>query len=114
MAGKTAEVTKSAIVDFIELLAKALLSGIGVAVAMSLAILALSATAQAAGMVSANEAKTGMLLLRTDSAAQYVAAPRIETEVAIQVTGMIARTRVSQVFHNPDSEFIEGLYVFPL
>jgi Ca-activated chloride channel family protein len=41
-------------------------------------------------------------------------APTGETEVAIQVTGLIARTRVTQVFHNPGAEFVEGLYVFPL
>src|SRR6185436_19154631 len=38
----------------------------------------------------------------------------VETEVAIQVTGIIARTRMSQVFHNPGAEFVEGVYVFPL
>jgi Ca-activated chloride channel family protein len=34
--------------------------------------------------------------------------------VAIEVSGMVARTRVSQHFHNPGSEHVEGVYVFPL
>jgi Ca-activated chloride channel homolog len=95
--------------DFIELVAKALLSGIGVGVAMGLAILALSSAAQAAGI---NDAKTGTLLLR--SAEGYAAAPKMSTEVAVEITGIIARTRVTQVFHNPGADFVEGVYVFPL
>lgn len=98
-----------AVRDFIELVAKALLSGIGVGVAMALAILALSSAAQAAGI---NDAKTGTLLLRSGDA--YAAAPKMSTEVAVEVTGIIARTRVTQVFHNPGADFVEGVYVFPL
>ena len=95
--------------DFIELVAKALLSGIGVGVAMGLAILALSSVAQAAGI---NDARTGTLLFR--GADGYEPAPKISTEVAVEVTGIIARTRVTQVFHNPGSDSVEGVYVFPL
>src|SRR6185436_18786846 len=58
--------------------------------------------------------KTGALLFRTGTAGQYQAAPTLETEVAIQVTGLIARTRVTQVFHNPGGDYVEGIYVFPL
>jgi len=97
--------------DMIELVARAFVGGVAAAVAMSLAILALSATAQAA---TVNEAKTGELLLATQTAGQYTVAPRIATEVAIEVSGMVARTRVTQHFHNPGSEHVEGVYVFPL
>jgi Ca-activated chloride channel family protein len=38
----------------------------------------------------------------------------VQTEVGIEVTGMVARTRVSQVFHNPAGDYVEGVYVFPL
>jgi Ca-activated chloride channel family protein len=100
---------KGAVTDFVELVAKALLSGIGVGVAMAIAILALSSAAQAA---SVNDAKTGTLLLHTPQG--KTAAPKVSTEVAIEVTGMIARTRVTQVFHNPGAEYVEGIYVFPL
>src|SRR3982750_2413318 len=50
---------QDAIGDFARLVAKAFLGGIGVAIAMSLAILALSANVQAATI---NEAKAGTLL----------------------------------------------------
>jgi Ca-activated chloride channel family protein len=101
--------TRAALTDLVELLAKALLSGIGAAVAMAIAVLALSSAAQAA---SPNDAKAGTLLL--GAGADFVTAPTVETQVGIEVTGMIARTRVSQVFHNPGAEFVEGVYVFPL
>lgn len=100
---------KGAVTDFVELVAKALLSGIGVGVAMGLAILVLSSGAQAA---SVNDAKTGTLLFHTSQG--NTPAPKVSTEVAVEVTGMIARTRVTQVFHNPGAEYVEGIYVFPL
>jgi hypothetical protein len=53
MEGKAVVKTQSMLGDLVELLAKAILSGIGVAIAMSLAILALSASAQAAGETQA-------------------------------------------------------------
>ena len=87
---------KGAITDLVELVAKAVLSGIGVGVAMGLAILALSSGAHAAGP---NDAKTGTLLFRAQDG--YVTAPKVATEVAIEVKGIVARTRVTQVFHTP-------------
>ena len=103
---------QQALGDFARLVAKAFFGGIGVAVLMSLAILALSANVQAATI---NDAKAGQLLLRDPSIdGGYAPAPQVSTEVAIDVTGMIARTRVTQVFHNPGSDFVEGVYVFPL
>jgi Ca-activated chloride channel family protein len=104
--------TREALLDFAELVAKAFFGGLGVAIAMAVAILALSPGAQAAGTTPAN-AKTGTLLLKADSGA-YALAPKVSTEVGIDVSGMVARTRVSQVFHNPGSDFVEGIYVFPL
>lgn len=102
---------KAAIGDFLRLGANAFASGLVAAIALAVVTLALAGGAQAASL---NDAKTGTLMLRTGTAGEYVVAPKVETEVAIQVTGMIARTRLSQVFHNPGIEFAEGVYVFPL
>jgi Ca-activated chloride channel family protein len=102
---------EDAIGDLAELVARAFFGGLAAAVALSLAILALSATAQAAAL---NDTKAGTLLLRTGAAGDYAVAPQVSTEVAIDVTAMVARTRVTQIFHNPGSEFVEGVYVFPL
>src|SRR5258706_10141229 len=99
------------IVEFFELGANAFVSGLAAAIALSIITLALATGAQAASL---NDAKTGALLLRTGAAGDYVVAPTVETEVAIQVNGIVARTRVTQLFHNPGADFVEGVYVFPL
>src|SRR4051812_30036266 len=104
--------TREALLDLAELVAKAFFGGLGVAIAMAVAILAITPAAQAAGLASPNAARTGTLLFKSD--AGYAAAPKVQTEVGIEVSGMVARTRVSQVFHNPASDFVEGVYVFPL
>ena len=101
---------QDAIGDFAELIAKAFFGGLGAAVAMSLGILLLSASAQAAKL---DDAKAGTLML-ANPGGDYTPAPQVATEVAIEVTGMVARTRVTQFFHNPGSGFVEGVYVFPL
>jgi hypothetical protein len=68
MKGRIA--VREVLADFTELLAKALLSGIGVAVAMSLAIVALSSTAQAA-----EPGDSHALLFPTGIAGEYAIAP---------------------------------------
>ena len=102
---------KKVIGDFLQLGANAFASGLAAAIVLAVVTLALAGSAQAATL---NDAKTGTLMLRTGTQGEYTIAPKVETEVAIQVTGMIARTRLSQVFHNPGTEFVEGVYVFPL
>jgi Ca-activated chloride channel family protein len=102
-----------ALVDFMWLGGRALVSGIVVAVVLAFAAVLLAAGAEAA-TVKINDPRSGALLIRTGTAGEYVLAPTVETEVAIQVTGLIARTRVTQEFHNAGDEFVEGVYVFPL
>ena len=58
------------------------------------------------------EASAGGLLLETPDG--YRSAPTLATDVDIVVTGLIARTRVTQRFSNPTKEWVEGIYVFPL
>lgn len=106
-------VAREALVDFVVLGGKALVSGVLVALALAFAAVVLAANAEAA-TVTVNDPKAGALLIRTGTAGQYTLAPTVETEVSIHVTGIIARTRVTQAFHNPGDEFVEGVYVFPL
>lgn len=54
----------------------------------------------------------GGLLIR--SADGLREAPHVSTEVTIEVTALIARTRVRQRFTNPTGAWVEGVYVFPL
>ncbi|MGZ5048870.1 MAG: hypothetical protein ACXWF0_17010, partial [Usitatibacter sp.] len=101
---------RAAIGDFLELGANAFASGLVVAIALAVITLALAGAAQAATL---DGAKTGTLLLPGATDGSLVEAPKVETEVAIEVNGIIARTRLSQVFHNPGTGFVEGIYVFP-
>ncbi len=98
-------------VDFAALAARAFVSGLAAAVALGFAALVLAGNARAAAPV---DVRAGTLLLRSGDPGGYIAAPTVETEVAIRVSGMIARTRLTQSFHNPGKDFVDGVYVFPL
>ncbi len=87
-----------------------------VAVAAGLGVLA---SAQAGGpttglpvVSSLADARIGSLLLRDGE--QYVEAPRLATDVDITVSGPTLRGRVTQIFNNPTSNWVEAIYVNPL
>jgi Ca-activated chloride channel family protein len=65
-----------------------------------------------AKFVSPGDMNTGALLLKSGEG--YVEAPRLDTDVVIDVNGTIARTVVTQRFENPGDNWLEGTYVFPL
>ncbi len=45
---------------------------------------------------------------------RYQLSPLLSTDVKIDITGMIARTKVTQRFHNPSQDWVNGIYAFPL
>lgn len=53
------------------------------------------------------------LVLRAASRAPIVA-PLVSTDVTIRIAGPVARAQVVQTFRNPESDWYEGVYVFPL
>jgi Ca-activated chloride channel family protein len=53
-----------------------------------------------------------LLLLSPDGAA--LRAPNQATQVTISVRGLVAEAVVTQHFSNPEDEWVEGVYVFPL
>jgi Ca-activated chloride channel family protein len=63
-------------------------------------------------VASPHEMQAGSLLLQMQSG--YTVATRINTSVDIRVSGPVARTAVSQTFRNDGTEWVEGIYVFPL
>jgi len=63
---------------------------------------------------SLSEIESGRLVFTDDTTTGYYLAPLNSTDVAIAVKGMSARTLVKQTFHNPTSQWIEAIYVFPL
>ena len=58
----------------------------------------------------AGEVTRGTLLFRHSE--NFRSAPILETGVQMDITGMIVRVRVRQRFHNPDTVWQEGIYVF--
>src|SRR5436309_6857425 len=58
--------------------------------------------------------KHGSLLVRSHVAGRLEEIPALRTEVRIRVTGLLARAEVTQAFHNPTAQWLEGIYAFPL
>jgi Ca-activated chloride channel family protein len=52
------------------------------------------------------------LFLHTENSS--ISALALGTTLEVKVTGIIARTKVTQIFKNPSTEWVEGIYVFPL
>ena len=61
-----------------------------------------------------SEIESGTLLFLSENRNHYLRAPLLETSVEIAVQGMVARTVVEQQFSNNSTEWIEGVYAFPL
>ncbi|ABC91767.1 hypothetical conserved protein [Rhizobium etli CFN 42] len=89
-----------------------------IAAMLGLASAARAETRQASGQLAAlvrpNDVNSGSLLFPSKEPGFYVEAPRLKTDVAIDVSGPIARVKVTQRFQNPSQGWIEGTYVFPL
>ena len=71
-----------------------------------------SAQGLPAALVKPADARTGSLLLKTDDG--YADATRLGIDVDITVSGPTIRARVTQLFHNPTSNWVEAVYVYPL
>ncbi|WP_286161553.1 VIT domain-containing protein [Sinorhizobium sp. NFACC03] len=69
---------------------------------------------QMAGYVRPNDIGAGALLFPSKEPGYFVEAPRLATDVTIDVNGPIMLTRVTQRFENPSKGWVEGTYVFPL
>ncbi|SEH65359.1 Ca-activated chloride channel family protein [Rhizobium tibeticum] len=69
---------------------------------------------QLAGLVRPNDVNSGSLLFPAREPGFFVEAPRLKTDVQMDVSGPIARVRVTQRFQNPSKGWVEGTYVFPL
>jgi len=90
------------------------------AILASLSLLIVATLAQQAranttdGLMRMDDVESGTLLLHSTEPGKYVPAPLLATDVKLDVTGLIARTRVTQHFINPGDGWVEGKYVFPL
>jgi len=96
--------------DIARFAGEALAAGLIVSLALALAIFVVATQAQAAETGPGQ----GTLLLQPAADAAPLAAPLLFTHVDIAVSGMTARTTVTQRFANPTALWREGVYVFPL
>jgi Ca-activated chloride channel family protein len=96
--------------DIARFAGEALVAGLVVSLALALAIFIVATQAQAAETPPGQ----GTLLLEPGAGAPSTAAPLLFTHVKISVSGMTARTTVTQRFANPTAGWREGVYVFPL
>lgn len=64
--------------------------------------------------IEMDKVKSGSLLFKSENSDHYWQALTLETDVQIDVTGMIARTTLRQKFKNNQAGWVEGVYVFPL
>ena len=58
------------------------------------------------------DARSGSLLLKNDDS--YAEAPRLGIDIDLTVSGPTIRARVTQMFRNPTSDWVEAVYVYPL
>lgn len=90
-------------------------TGAGAVQPLSPVFLALLALLVAVCSASALPApSSGSLILRGPDAAAPVEAPRLGTDIRIDVSGPTARTVVTQAFRNTTASWVEGTYLYPL
>src|SRR6201995_2830658 len=65
-----------------------------------------------AAITRPREARSGSLLFKTEDG--YVDATRLGVDVDLTVSGPTIRARVTQIFRNPTSDWVEATYVYPL
>ncbi len=62
--------------------------------------------------VNPQQMQSGSLLLRMNNG--YSSAMLLDTDVDIQISGLVARVTLRQEFENSSHDWVEGIYVFPL
>lgn len=89
-----------------------------IAATLALAIIGLLAGLVVAALparAQATEADAPIgLFFRSAEPGSAFEAPLLQTEVLLDVHGMVTRATVRQLFHNPSDRWLEGIYVFPL
>ena len=63
-------------------------------------------------ITSPDQLQSGGLLFRMQQG--YVVATKLNTDINIEASGLVARVSVRQAFRNEGQQWVEGVYVFPL
>ncbi len=77
-------------------------------------VFALPGPSSAASTVRLDDVKSGGLLFNTGEPGAYAPAPVLASDVHVEIDGIVARSRVTQIFSNPTAQWREAIYVFPL
>jgi hypothetical protein len=81
-------------------------------------VLALVGPAPAASLGTVEPADVGQAqsggLLLGNAPGSFRAAPVLASDVHVEIAGVVARTRLTQIFRNPTDRPLEAVYVFPL
>jgi Ca-activated chloride channel homolog len=108
------------VVDFLATLFITFCIGVAAAIVLGACVLLMAGEARGEARsgdlapMKPSEARQGTLLFKSGAKGETFAAPLLHTEVAIRVSGMVARAQVRQTFRNPSDDWYEGVYVFPL
>lgn len=65
-------------------------------------------------LTTPNAMQSGGLLFKSKEPGRYIKAPKVATDIKLDVTGPVARAIITQKFLNPSDAWLEGIYVFPL
>jgi Ca-activated chloride channel family protein len=71
-----------------------------------------SAESLQAAFLKPGDARSGSLLFKTDEG--YADTTRLGIDVDLTVSGPTIRARVTQIFRNPTTDWVEAVYVYPL
>jgi len=74
----------------------------------------IAAAANGQSLYKLDDVRSGMLLVKTTQPGVYAEAEPVNTDVKLNVEGMILRGEVTQHFHNAAPVCVEALYAFPL
>lgn len=113
-AAARSEKERHVALELLGLISRALAAALAVSLTLAAMVLLLSGLAQASDTIDTAAARPVRASLMLKSGAYAHAAPLLDTDVLIQVSGPLARTRVIQTFRNPGDNWLEGVYVFPL
>jgi Ca-activated chloride channel family protein len=104
------------VVDFLATLFVTFCIGVVTSIVLCACVVLMAGEARGGELVpmKAMEAGQGTLLFRSAAKSETFAAPLLSTDVAIKVSGLVARARVKQTFRNASEDWYEGVYVFPL
>jgi len=109
MNSRTTRSTRPALTDLIAIVSLAVCIALSVGLVLAGTVLLLAGNAHAA-----QPAPEPGLLLKPRGEGPSLSAPLLATEVEIRVVGHVARAKVTQRFRNPQPDWYEGTYVFPL